>query len=528
VLWLWLWLWLWLGVGGSACRGRERPPDTSVVDPPTRVELRVDAPGMSAFEVESLIVIPLEESLHGLPSLSHMTAEAGEGRARVLLEIERSSRDPLAVVEAHLDDFAGRLPMAAGSPELRRVTEVPPVHFGVLGDVDPAALRAVHAQLVAELQRIRGVVEVRGCAPREVVIIELDPERLARFGVDLRAVERALQSALIDLPSGAVGSLASMVISAAAGPLELSALATIRIDRELGGCTAVGTRGPALTGSVWLADERARPSVLATLDAMAERAAGQVEIRRLGPGLRLQLDRSLPPEAAVELIRSLVRTGVDWWLEFGLEHEPCASVGSLARVYAPLDELPLDALQAASGVDWVEHPGDPAERRVWIVGPDLDVLRELARQQAVSLALRGDLLSVTALIDQPWPIVRFKLDDLELAALGLDSSDVRTAIDVASGGHELGRIAGRDGASLPVVLRTGSDNLDALSLTTADGRAVRLTSVVEQYWELEPRAICRRDRERGVALVVRARELGPSTPIERAELSPGYRWIVER
>ena len=56
---------------------------------PPRVEVQTPALGLSATEVESLVTIPLEQSLAGIPGLTEIRSNSVEQLSSILLIFER-------------------------------------------------------------------------------------------------------------------------------------------------------------------------------------------------------------------------------------------------------------------------------------------------------------------------------------------------------------------------------------------------------------------------------------------------------
>jgi Cu/Ag efflux pump CusA len=64
---------------------REIPFDVFPEFAPPLVEIQTEAPGMSTAEVESLITVPLENVLHGLPGLTTLRSKSVLGLSSVVM-----------------------------------------------------------------------------------------------------------------------------------------------------------------------------------------------------------------------------------------------------------------------------------------------------------------------------------------------------------------------------------------------------------------------------------------------------------
>ena len=58
---------------------------------PPRVEIQTEAPGLSTEEVESLVTVPIENSLNGIPFLDHVRSKSVLGLSSVQLYFERGT-----------------------------------------------------------------------------------------------------------------------------------------------------------------------------------------------------------------------------------------------------------------------------------------------------------------------------------------------------------------------------------------------------------------------------------------------------
>ncbi len=85
---------------------------------PPRVEVRTEAPGLSAEEVESLVTVPLENAFGGISSLQTISSKSVPGRSTVVLIFQHDTDLLRArqLVQERLAVKAPRLPAAARAP----------------------------------------------------------------------------------------------------------------------------------------------------------------------------------------------------------------------------------------------------------------------------------------------------------------------------------------------------------------------------------------------------------------------------
>ena len=58
---------------------------------PPRVEIQTEAPGLSTEEVESLVTVPIENSLNGIPFLDHVRSKSVLGLSSIQLYFQRGT-----------------------------------------------------------------------------------------------------------------------------------------------------------------------------------------------------------------------------------------------------------------------------------------------------------------------------------------------------------------------------------------------------------------------------------------------------
>src|SRR6478609_1071269 len=75
---------------------RRAPLDVFPEFAPPLVEILTEAPGLSTDEVESLVTVPVENALNGLPHVKTVRSKSVLGLSQVVLVLETGA-DPLAV-----------------------------------------------------------------------------------------------------------------------------------------------------------------------------------------------------------------------------------------------------------------------------------------------------------------------------------------------------------------------------------------------------------------------------------------------
>ncbi len=165
---------------------------------PPLVEVQTEAPGLSTNEVESLVTVPLEAALNGIPGLDTIRSKSVLGLSQVVLILDPSSNVMAArqMVQERLSRAAAQLPAVAHPPvmlsplsSLSRVMKV-----GVTSE----SLTQVELSTLAKwtirprLMAIPGVANVAiwGQRDRQLQVL-VEPDRLQAHGLTIDQVVQA-------------------------------------------------------------------------------------------------------------------------------------------------------------------------------------------------------------------------------------------------------------------------------------------------------------------------------------------------
>jgi HAE1 family hydrophobic/amphiphilic exporter-1 len=278
---------------------------------PATVTITASLPGATPEEVNTQVVLPMEQALSTISGLDELTAMVSEGRARIRCqfvlerEIESAAQDVREKVSAAMGNFPpNMLPpvivkadpdsdpvisiVVAGEKSLRETTEI------------------ADKQIKRVLETIDGVGEVSltGARERQIRIL-LDAEKLNAYGITINQVERAIQNENVEIPGGTI----------VRGNSELGI-------RTLGRVNAVSQFGDIIVSNVRDApvrvvdlgrveDSFAEPSswnMLAgkqavTLDVRRQSGTNTVKIVEAVKNRMAQIERTLPPGITLRIIR---------------------------------------------------------------------------------------------------------------------------------------------------------------------------------------------------------------------------------
>ncbi|MBX9678644.1 MAG: efflux RND transporter permease subunit [Gemmataceae bacterium] len=183
---------------------RQAPLDVFPEFAPPIVEIQTEAPGLSSEQVESLIAIPLENSLTGIPNVQAVRSKSVLGLSQVVLVL-RHGADPMKVrqlVQERIAAEARQLPAVAKTPvilqPLSSTSRV--MQIGVWSkslsqrDLSLLALWTVRPRLMS----VPGVANVAIWGQRDKQFqVLVNPDRLRAHGINLDQMLKAAGDAAV-------------------------------------------------------------------------------------------------------------------------------------------------------------------------------------------------------------------------------------------------------------------------------------------------------------------------------------------
>jgi multidrug efflux pump subunit AcrB len=193
-----------LGAAALMLTPREEEPQIEV----PFADVMVSAPGASAREVEKLVATPLERLLWQIEGVEHVYSVSYPGRAVVTVRfyVGRDMEQSLVRLHNQIMMHQDQAPPVVKGWVVKpvEIDDVPIVNLTLHSDrLNDHQLRRVAEEVLARLARIPEIsrTTIVGGRPREVRV-ELDPKRLAGFGVTPLMVHRALAGADASLKAG--------------------------------------------------------------------------------------------------------------------------------------------------------------------------------------------------------------------------------------------------------------------------------------------------------------------------------------
>jgi multidrug efflux pump subunit AcrB len=186
-----------LGVGAVALLPREEEPQIIV----PMIDIFVQAPGMSAKEVQERVTKPMEQLLWEIPGVEYIYSTSSPGMSMVIVRFLVGENEEAAIVRLNQKMFANfdRIPPGVSQPLIkpRRIDDVPVLALTLWSKrYDHYELRRIAAQLDEQIAQVRNVstTTLIGGARRQVRVL-VDSAKLAAYHLDPIRVTQMLQTA---------------------------------------------------------------------------------------------------------------------------------------------------------------------------------------------------------------------------------------------------------------------------------------------------------------------------------------------
>ncbi len=196
------------------------------------VNITVERPGSSAREMLNTVVRPLEGLMGSISGVDHTYGMARDDVALVTVRFKVGEDEERSLVKVYnqVNSNLDRIPPGTAPPlvQLLSLYDVPIVTLTLSSaDATPDTLRSVALHALDQLRNVPGVgkTSVQGAAAR-AVRVELDPARLAGYGLSPATVANAIRGANVTLPAGSV--------------INRGREHPIRVTADLGDAAAVG------------------------------------------------------------------------------------------------------------------------------------------------------------------------------------------------------------------------------------------------------------------------------------------------
>lgn len=211
-----------LGLAAVAALPREEEPQIIV----PMIDIFVQMPGATAEEVEQRITRPMEKLLWEIPGVEYIYSTSMPGMAMAVVRFYVGENEETSIVRLQSKLMANmdRIPCCVNPPLIkpRYIDDVPILALTFWSeDVAPYLLRRVAAEVEDHAKREPDVsiTTLIGGEPRQVDV-QLDPARLAGYGLDAAAVARRVAAANQAADAGSFPSAEGQIVIHAGGFLQ--------------------------------------------------------------------------------------------------------------------------------------------------------------------------------------------------------------------------------------------------------------------------------------------------------------------
>ena len=184
------------------------------VDFPT-IQVQASLPGASPETMASAVAQPLETQFSQIAAVSQMTSMSVLGITQVVVQFDLSRDIDAAAqdIESAITAAGGQLPKNLPSPpSYKKVNPADPpiLVLGVHSDVLPITTvdDAAETVLAQQISRIPGVAYVAiGGQQKPAVRVQVDPAKIAAFGIQLEDIAGVIAQATVDGPKGSINGI---------------------------------------------------------------------------------------------------------------------------------------------------------------------------------------------------------------------------------------------------------------------------------------------------------------------------------
>ncbi len=191
------------GISSYATLPRESAPDVKI----PYILISTTHQGVAPEDIENTITKEIEKELSGLKGLKEFTSSSSEGMSFIKVEFDPDIDidDALQRVKDKVDLAKVNLPLDADEPVVSElnISEMPIMMISISGPISPVRLKGIAELLEDYIESIPGVlgVDIHGALEREIRI-EMDPDRVAAYGLTLPELLKLIPSENVNVSAG--------------------------------------------------------------------------------------------------------------------------------------------------------------------------------------------------------------------------------------------------------------------------------------------------------------------------------------
>ena len=195
--------------------------DLPVVDFPT-IQVQAGLPGASPETMASAVALPLEKQFSTIAGLTAINSLSSQGNTNITLQFDLSRNIDAAAqdVQAMIARTSRALPPGMPAPpslQKNNPTDQPVMFLVLQSKTLPLQMIDEQAQTLAQrLSVVNGVAQVNFSGSQKAAVrIDMDPQKLAAYGIGVDEVATAIANANVNLPTGTMyGDARNFVVKA--------------------------------------------------------------------------------------------------------------------------------------------------------------------------------------------------------------------------------------------------------------------------------------------------------------------------
>ena len=186
---------------------KEALPDLAI----PQATIQTEWPGADPETIEKLVTNKIERKIKSMKGLKRVRSASFNSYSVIAVEFraEADLKESMQLLRSKVRDAEPDLPQDAGRPKIVQISvnDTPIITIALYGDLDPALLGIAAEELKDDLEKIPGVSRIDiGGKRKEVVQIQLIPDRIVALGISPTVVRDVIQAANQDMPWGKVES----------------------------------------------------------------------------------------------------------------------------------------------------------------------------------------------------------------------------------------------------------------------------------------------------------------------------------
>ena len=173
------------------------------------VTITVPFPGASPGEVETGILLRVEEAVRNIEGIARMTSDARRGNGSVRLEVENGYDIQVIMDEVNMAmDRISSMPNQTERFSVSRgYSEFDAITVQITGDLTERGMKRLAEQIRDEILALPSITkaDVQGARGYEISV-EIEESKLRQYGLTLDSVARAIRLSSLDLPAGSINT----------------------------------------------------------------------------------------------------------------------------------------------------------------------------------------------------------------------------------------------------------------------------------------------------------------------------------